>query len=87
MRSGELGRPEWRRPAGDGQAEREAYFAGRGRTPVPVRYFESLPTDAAVPGPVLVESPVTTVVVDPGASVRRTEHGSLLITPWTEERS
>ena len=86
LRSAELGRPEWTRGA-DGQAEREAYFEGLGRTPVPVRYFESLPAGEAVPGPVLVESPVTTVVVDPGATVERTERGSLLITPWTEERS
>jgi N-methylhydantoinase A len=85
MRSGDLGRPQWRRPADDAEHEREAYFEGLGRTPIPVRYFESLPTDEAVPGPLLVESPVTTVVVDPGASVRRTERGSLLITPWTEE--
>jgi N-methylhydantoinase A len=84
LRTGELGRPEWTRGA-DGQEEREAYFEGLGRTPVRVRYFESLPTDEDVQGPLLVESPVTTIVVDPGASVRRTQRGSLLITPWTEE--
>ena len=88
LRSGELGRPLWTRGA-DGQAERDAYFEGLGRTSVPVRYFESLPSGEQVPGPVLVESPVTTVVVDPDASVERTERGSLLITPWrhNEERA
>jgi hypothetical protein len=33
------------------------------------------------PGPVLVESPVTTIVVDPGAVAWRTQRGSLVITP------
>jgi N-methylhydantoinase A len=87
LRSGELGRPGWRRSRADARAVRDAYFEGLGRTPVPVRYFEALPTDASVPGPLLVESPVTTVVVDPGATVRRTQRGSLLITPRTEETS
>ena len=88
LRTGELGRPRWVRGS-DGQPERDAYFEGLGRTSVPVRYFESLAAGETVAGPVLVESPVTTVVVDPGASVERTEHGSLLITPGrpNEERT
>jgi N-methylhydantoinase A len=80
LRSSEIGRPAWAngRPH-DG--ERDAYFDGVGRRAVPVRYFESMPVGEVVPGPVLVESPVTTVVVDPGATVERTGRGSLMISP------
>jgi N-methylhydantoinase A len=34
-------------------------------------------------GPAVIESPFTTVVIDPGAVVERTAEGSLLITPRT----
>jgi hypothetical protein len=37
--------------------------------------------DVSYAGPVIVESPVTTVVVDPGAVAWRTTRGSLVITP------
>jgi len=37
--------------------------------------------DVPYAGPAIVESPVTTVVVDPGAVAWRTTRGSLVITP------
>jgi N-methylhydantoinase A/oxoprolinase/acetone carboxylase beta subunit len=41
----------------------------------------AMPVDVPHAGPLIVESPVTTVVVDPGAVARRTPRGSLVITP------
>jgi len=57
-------------------------FDGVGTTPVPVLGFGSVPGGPAIRGPLLVESPQTTVVVPPEASVRRAESGSLVIDPW-----
>ena len=41
----------------------------------------ALGTDEVVSGPAIIESALTTVVVDPGASARRGEAGGLVITP------
>jgi N-methylhydantoinase A len=60
---------------------RPAYFAGHGRVEAAVVHLASMERDVAHAGPVIVESPVTTVVVDPGASVRRTPRGNLVIVP------
>lgn len=57
-------------------------FDGASTTDVQVLGFGSVPGDVAVGGPLLVESAQTTVVVPPGASVRRAESGSLVIDPW-----
>jgi N-methylhydantoinase A len=46
-----------------------------------VRQFERLDVGETVAGPAIVESPVTTVVLDPGASAVRTAAGSLAIDP------
>lgn len=62
-------------------SSRSAYFPG-GRIDTLVRHFDALESGVAIDGPLLVESPVTTVVVDPGATVTRKESGSLLLAPW-----
>jgi len=62
-------------------ANRLAYFPRLGRVNTPVRFFDSLAEGESLSGPVIIESPVTTVVVDPGASVSRSPHGSLVVTP------
>lgn len=80
LRFAPLGNPTWAQRT-DEQAERSAYFEGVGRVNTPIRYFEALPAGHVVPGPVIVESPITTVVVDPGSDVERTERGSLVISP------
>ena len=59
-------------------ATREVYFPDVGFTEVPVLPAASLPA-GPVPGPLVIESPVTSVVVDPGAAVERLESGSLLL--------
>jgi N-methylhydantoinase A len=43
--------------------------------------FDGLEPGRIVGGPAIVESPLTTVVVDPGATLERTAGGSLAITP------
>jgi N-methylhydantoinase A len=61
---------------------RRAYFAEVGVVDVEVRMLESMAAGEVLAGPAIVESPVTTVVLDPGSSTVRTPSGSLLIDPW-----
>jgi N-methylhydantoinase A len=79
LRAGEFGRlavpPRTGRPA-----TRKAYFSGPGWVDVPVMAIEAVSvTDAK--GPALIESPFTTVVVDPGATFRLTDQGNLIVQP------
>ena len=60
---------------------RKAYFPGQGIVDTPVYQTWDLETDHPYPGPLLVESPVTTLVVDSGSEVALTANGSLLIHP------
>jgi N-methylhydantoinase A len=60
---------------------RRAWFAGHGLVDTAVRSFEGLRVDEPVPGPAIVESSFTTVVVDPGATAVRRASGSLSIDP------
>jgi N-methylhydantoinase A len=70
-----------------GAPMRKAYFAGHGTLDTQVVRFESLRQGDVVDGPALVESPFTTVVVNPGATVRRRASGSLAITPGSAMRT
>jgi N-methylhydantoinase A len=67
-------------PKGDGA--RRAYFAETGLVDARVRLFEAMGSGEILAGPAIVESPVTTVVIDPGATAERTTSGSLLVSPW-----
>jgi len=58
---------------------RPVYVTGEGEVDVPLYRFDTLDPGEALPGPAIVESPFTTVVVDPGSSLVRTEAGSLVI--------
>ena len=60
---------------------RPVYFRDAGMVDAALRDFESITAGETLQGPAVVESPFTTVVVDPGASVRKLVSGSLLITP------
>ena len=62
-------------------SRRPAYFPGHGWADAVVRSFDSLSDTEALEGPAIIESPFTTVVVDPGAQVKRMPSGSLAITP------
>jgi N-methylhydantoinase A len=61
---------------------RMAYFPGPGLIETPVRTHEELPVGQKLIGPLIVESPVTTVVLDERAAVERAASGSLKIDPF-----
>jgi len=58
---------------------RRAYFKSTGWAEVPALQFATLPVGKQVPGPAIVESSFTTVVVDPGATATRHASGSLSV--------
>ncbi|MHB8689192.1 MAG: hydantoinase/oxoprolinase family protein [Candidatus Dormibacteraceae bacterium] len=58
---------------------RSAYFPRLGRLDVPVRHLDAFRPGERLTGPLIIESRVTTVVIDPEATVERLETGSLLI--------
>jgi N-methylhydantoinase A len=60
---------------------RRAYFPEIGIHDTPIRYFESFKLGERLKGPAIIESPFTTIVIDPGAYVERSESGNLLIRP------
>jgi N-methylhydantoinase A len=60
---------------------RQVYFSGTGWVDAEVRRFAALGTGEAVPGPAIIESPFTTIVLDPGATAERRSSGSLSIDP------
>lgn len=62
-----------------GLGRRSVYFRSQGRTDVLVVPLDQLSEDEPLEGPLIVESPVTTIVVDPGATAVRTATGSVLI--------
>ena len=65
--------------AGLAHSVREAYFGDRGTLEADVLWFEAMQPNEVVTGPAIIESPFTTVVVDPGAAIRRTVLGNLVI--------
>jgi N-methylhydantoinase A len=58
---------------------RPAFFSGSGSIDTAVHDIASMTGGQAVQGPAIIESPFTTVVVDPGSSARLTENGNLMI--------
>jgi N-methylhydantoinase A len=83
-----LGGAESARAAAPGEparaAPRRCFFAGAGELDTAVHRFEELGPEQRIDGPAIVESPVTTVVVEPGASLVRTDSGSLVVDPGSE---
>ncbi|MDO8732738.1 MAG: hydantoinase/oxoprolinase family protein [Actinomycetota bacterium] len=65
-------------------ASRNAYFSGHGYVDAAVHRFESLAVGRQIPGPALIESAFTTVVINPGAVAQRRVSGSLSIVPGTD---
>ena len=62
-------------------SSRKAYFGGIGYVDAAVRRFETMAVGEKIAGPAIVESPFTTVVIDPGATAERRASGSLSIDP------
>jgi N-methylhydantoinase A len=58
---------------------RNIYLPTKGWTPVPVWRVEAMKPDQPLVGPAIVESPFTTVVIDEGAVVARTQAGGLRV--------
>ena len=65
----------------EGCPSRTAHFADVGFVEAAVHHFESMTAGAQVPGPAIIESPVTSIVVDPGAIAERRATGSLVVRP------
>ena len=64
--------------------QRTVYFHGSGRLDTTILDLDSLPVGKEVHGPAIVQSPVTTIVIDPGARATRTETASLVIETGAE---
>jgi N-methylhydantoinase A len=60
---------------------RKTYFSDTGMVKTRVEIFEGLKPNMLIEGPAIIESPFTTVVIDPGARAVRKRSGSLVITP------
>jgi len=60
---------------------RQVYFPGTGMVDVQVRQLESMMPGDVLEGPAIINSAMTTVVIDPGARAERTSTGSLSIVP------
>ncbi|HVW70529.1 MAG TPA: hydantoinase/oxoprolinase family protein [Steroidobacteraceae bacterium] len=63
------------------RGEREVSFPGGPRIRVPVRRVDALPEGVTFSGPAILESPFTTVVIDPSARYSRSATGSLVVIP------
>ncbi len=61
-------------------AERESYFSGHGPMRARVRSLDTLAAGETLAGPAIVESPLSTVVLEPGASAERQAGVGLVVT-------
>jgi N-methylhydantoinase A len=62
-------------------ATRRVYFRESGQVDARVIRLDAMPLEEIVPGPAIVESSFTSVVVNPGATVMRRASGSLVLAP------
>lgn len=58
---------------------RPVYFTGHGLVEAAVRAHDDIASGEVVEGPAIVETPVTVVVVDPGATATRAPTGALIL--------
>lgn len=65
----------------EGSATRSVYFHGSGRIDAPILRLETMEMDVEHSGPAIIESPFTTIVVDPAARFQRSVAGSIVIKP------
>lgn len=61
-------------------SEREVYFSGHGRSHARVRSLQALAPAEVLAGPAIVESPLSTIVIEPGTSVERRPEVGLVVT-------
>jgi len=86
----ELAKPRLMPPASaEGEREplrtRRVVFAHHGPRDAPVYAGDLLPSGTQVAGPAVVPEPTTTLVIDPGAVVRVSEHGTYVIDAGVDE--
>jgi N-methylhydantoinase A len=65
--------------AANGRNMRKCYFPGHGHVEAPVSVLDRLDAGWRAKGPAIVESSLTTVVVNPGVQVVKTASGSLIM--------
>lgn len=87
LHKGEPGRVVGSTAAGKTQRSRIAYWPEVGDILTDVWVFDDMPPDMRVRGPAIIESPVTTVVVEPGAIAEHKPSGSLVISPYAEDHN
>lgn len=66
---------------GTARDSRPIYFPGTGWTETPVRRLAELEPNTSARGPAIVETPFTTIVVNPGASFFLSAAGNLIVKP------
>lgn len=69
------------------RSSRRAYFPGFGRMDVPVLSLHAVATGNLQEGPAIVESPFTTIVIDPRSAFRVTEDRTLIAYPCRRKSS
>jgi N-methylhydantoinase A len=60
---------------------RRAFFPRNGWIEVPVLAFDEIEPGARIEGPAIVESPFTSIVIDPSAAFSRSTSGDLVVEP------
>jgi N-methylhydantoinase A len=67
------------------KCERSIYFSGHGHVAAVVRTLESMIEGEPISGPAVIESPFSTIVLDPAACAQRHAGGSLVVTVQEEQ--
>ena len=81
LRKGDLGSLVAGSGSRVGAERRSIFFEDGGALDARIYHVEDLEANGAVPGPAIIESPFTTVIINPGAAARRRPSGVLLIDP------
>jgi N-methylhydantoinase A len=81
LRDTGLGRLTLDGERGASQRSRSCYFGGHGALDTRIFSLSTMETGTEYFGPLIVETPFTTIVIDPGSSCSRTSAGSVLVTP------
>jgi N-methylhydantoinase A len=81
VRSEDPGRLQIQRTGHKIEAKRKTYFSDVGAVDTPVHELAALPHGETRQGPAIIETPFTTIVVDPKATYTHAPSGSLIIKP------
>lgn len=63
-------------------SRRAAYFPGVGKVDVPVQPLLGLIPGSELVGPAIIEAELTTIVLPPGATGRRSTTGGVVVESW-----